>query len=59
MRNLEILSIALISIFCAAQGQIQLSLIHFNDFHARFEPISGGGGTCKPGDNEQGALKYI
>jgi len=38
----------------AALGQVQISLLHFNDFHARYEPITGGGGACKPGENEQG-----
>jgi 2',3'-cyclic-nucleotide 2'-phosphodiesterase (5'-nucleotidase family) len=48
--------LVLLAIFTlsTAEGQLKLSLLHFNDFHARFEPISATGGTCKPGDNEKG-----
>jgi 2',3'-cyclic-nucleotide 2'-phosphodiesterase (5'-nucleotidase family) len=51
------MSVALVVTLCAAQVQLEpitLSIIHFNDFHARFEPITANGGSCKPGDNEQG-----
>jgi len=58
MMKISLLSVALISAFCVVQGQVQLSLIHFNDFHARYEPTSGGGGSCKPGENEQGAYAF-
>jgi 2',3'-cyclic-nucleotide 2'-phosphodiesterase (5'-nucleotidase family) len=58
MMKISLFSVALISAFCVVQGQVQLSLIHFNDFHARYEPTSGGGGSCKPGANEQGAYAF-
>ncbi|KAF4521723.1 hypothetical protein B566_EDAN012171 [Ephemera danica] len=31
-----------------------LSVIHINDFHARFDPVSVYSGRCLPGDNEKG-----
>jgi 2',3'-cyclic-nucleotide 2'-phosphodiesterase (5'-nucleotidase family) len=31
---------------------IEISLIHINDFHARFEPVSSSSGTCLAGQEE-------
>lgn len=37
----------------AAVNPYELSIIHFNDFHARFEPVDAAtSGRCKPGDEE-------
>ncbi|XP_049854133.1 apyrase-like [Schistocerca gregaria] len=32
----------------AADGDFELHIVHLNDFHARFEPINSGGGSCSP-----------
>ncbi|KAF4521721.1 hypothetical protein B566_EDAN012169 [Ephemera danica] len=36
------------------QQPIEVSFIHLNDFHAKYEPISANTNLCKPGDNEKG-----
>ncbi|KAF4521722.1 hypothetical protein B566_EDAN012170 [Ephemera danica] len=36
------------------QQPFELSFIHLNDFHARFEPTSISSKVCPPGDNELG-----
>ncbi|WP_420558305.1 bifunctional metallophosphatase/5'-nucleotidase [Roseovarius sp.] len=38
----------------AAQAEYTLNILHTNDFHARFEPISKYNSTCAPEDNEAG-----
>lgn len=38
------------------QGQFELSIIHVNDIHAHYEPVSVTTGTCKEGENEQGEI---
>ncbi|KAA9008247.1 bifunctional metallophosphatase/5'-nucleotidase [Histidinibacterium aquaticum] len=38
----------------AAQAEFDLTILHTNDFHARFEPISAFDSTCAPEDNEAG-----
>lgn len=37
-----------------ALAQYQLTILHTNDFHARFEPISRFNGPCSVEDNEEG-----
>jgi len=37
-----------------AMAQYQLTILHTNDFHARFEPISKYNGPCSIEDNEAG-----
>lgn len=32
----------------------KFTLLHTNDMHARYDPISGNGGKCKSGDNASG-----
>lgn len=36
------------------QAQDRLTILHTNDFHARFEPINKYDSTCKPRDNAEG-----
>ena len=38
----------------SAQADYNLTLLHTNDFHARFEPISAFDSTCAPEDNTAG-----
>ncbi|MEY8841506.1 bifunctional UDP-sugar hydrolase/5'-nucleotidase [Cribrihabitans sp. XS_ASV171] len=38
----------------AAWAEFTLTILHTNDFHARFEPISKYDSTCKPEDNDAG-----
>ncbi|MDD9726356.1 bifunctional metallophosphatase/5'-nucleotidase [Roseovarius sp. SK2] len=38
----------------AAQADYTLNILHTNDFHARFEPISKYNSTCAPEDNDAG-----
>lgn len=38
----------------AAQAEYTLNILHTNDFHSRFEPISKYNSTCKPEDNDAG-----
>ncbi len=37
-----------------ALADYSLSILHFNDFHARFEPINRFDSTCKPEDDAEG-----
>ena len=37
-----------------AMADYDLTILHTNDFHARFEPISKYDGPCSSGDNEEG-----
>ncbi|XP_059478931.1 apyrase-like [Neocloeon triangulifer] len=46
--------LVLIGAISVSKAQISLSLLHFNDFHGRFEPVSIQTGVCQPGENEQG-----
>ena len=38
----------------AAVADFELTILHTNDFHDRFEPISGSDSTCAPEDNQAG-----
>ena len=38
----------------AASADYALTILHTNDFHARFEPISKYDSGCKPADNDEG-----
>ena len=38
----------------AASADFALTILHTNDFHARFEPISKYDSGCKPADNDEG-----
>ncbi|WP_432254648.1 bifunctional metallophosphatase/5'-nucleotidase [Limimaricola sp. AA108-03] len=38
----------------AAQAEYSLTILHTNDFHDRYEPISAFDSTCAPEDNEAG-----
>lgn len=38
----------------AAQADYQLTILHTNDFHARYEPISATDSTCSEGDAAEG-----
>ncbi|MBL9060398.1 MAG: multifunctional 2',3'-cyclic-nucleotide 2'-phosphodiesterase/5'-nucleotidase/3'-nucleotidase, partial [Mangrovicoccus sp.] len=38
----------------AAQAEFSLTILHTNDFHARFEPISKFDSTCPEADNAEG-----
>lgn len=38
----------------AGQADTTLTILHTNDFHARFEPISKYDSSCKPEDNVEG-----
>ncbi len=38
----------------AAAADYQITILHTNDFHARFEPISGSDSTCSAEDNDAG-----
>ncbi|PZX15236.1 5'-nucleotidase [Palleronia aestuarii] len=37
-----------------AAADYQITILHTNDFHARFEPITSSDGSCAPEDNEAG-----
>ncbi|XP_057652348.1 apyrase-like isoform X1 [Diorhabda carinulata] len=37
----------------------ELSVVHFNDFHARFDPINLGGNTCKTGEECIGGFSRL
>ena len=37
-----------------AWADYDLTILHTNDFHARFEPVSKYDGICKPEDNDEG-----
>ncbi len=39
----------------AAQAEMRLTILHTNDFHARFEPVNGFDSTCAAADNDAGA----
>ncbi|SFG97892.1 5'-nucleotidase [Palleronia marisminoris] len=45
-----------VAALCAgtAQADYSLTILHTNDFHDRFEPISAFDSTCAPEDNEAG-----
>ena len=53
---MRLISLALSGILSAtaAQADYTLNILHTNDFHARFEPISKYNSTCAPEDNEAG-----
>jgi 5'-nucleotidase/UDP-sugar diphosphatase len=38
----------------AALADFDLTILHTNDFHDRFEPITGSDNTCAPEDNQAG-----
>ncbi|MEM1129676.1 MAG: multifunctional 2',3'-cyclic-nucleotide 2'-phosphodiesterase/5'-nucleotidase/3'-nucleotidase, partial [Pseudomonadota bacterium] len=38
----------------AAWADFPLTILHTNDFHSRFEPISKDNGPCRPEDNAGG-----
>lgn len=38
----------------AAYADFSLTILHINDFHARFEPITGSNSNCSPEDNADG-----
>ena len=38
----------------SAQADFSLTVLHINDFHARFEPISKYEGGCSAEDNRKG-----
>ncbi|MEM7613527.1 MAG: bifunctional metallophosphatase/5'-nucleotidase [Pseudomonadota bacterium] len=50
---LTTLGLSLLSV--PALADYQLTILHTNDFHARFEPISGSDGPCAAADNAAGA----
>jgi 5'-nucleotidase len=37
-----------------AAAEYSLTILHTNDFHARFEPITSSDSTCSPADNAEG-----
>ncbi|MGS4946232.1 bifunctional metallophosphatase/5'-nucleotidase [Meridianimarinicoccus sp. RP-17] len=45
---------ALIAVTTAAQADFDLTILHTNDFHARFEPISAYDSGCSAEDNAAG-----
>ncbi|MGK7651840.1 bifunctional metallophosphatase/5'-nucleotidase [Roseovarius sp. B08] len=53
---MRFISLALSGILSAtaAQADYTLNILHTNDFHARFEPISKYNSTCAPEDNDAG-----
>ncbi|WP_417308239.1 bifunctional metallophosphatase/5'-nucleotidase [Devosia sp.] len=38
----------------AAQAEFTLNILHFNDFHSRFQPITGSGSDCSAEDDAAG-----
>jgi 5'-nucleotidase len=38
----------------AAAADYALTILHTNDFHARYEPVTGFDSTCGPEDNAKG-----
>jgi len=47
-------STAFVLIAWAAQADYALTILHTNDFHDRYEPITGNDNTCAPEDNVAG-----
>ena len=45
---------ALLLCATAAQADYSLTILHTNDFHDRFEPITGNDNTCSAEDNAAG-----
>lgn len=43
----------------AAAAPLQLQIVHLNDFHARFEPVSRTASACKEGDKCIGGLARV
>lgn len=54
LRSLLLASVALTSFTSAAQADYTLTVLHTNDFHARFEPISKYDSGCSAEDNTEG-----
>ena len=55
MRHLMTATAALALTTGMASAEYSLTILHTNDFHARFEPISEYDGPCAPEDNTAGA----
>ncbi|WP_050927478.1 bifunctional metallophosphatase/5'-nucleotidase [Aestuariivita boseongensis] len=53
-KSLMISASALMLSAAAAQADFTLTILHTNDFHARFEPINRFDSGCKPEDNTEG-----
>jgi len=53
MRSL-LLAVGISLLAAAASAEFELTVLHTNDFHARFEPINKYDSTCKPEDNIAG-----
>ena len=54
MLNRIALSALLATCASTAMADYTLTILHTNDFHARFEPINKYDSTCKPEDNAEG-----
>ena len=54
LQNLMLTVSSLVLSAGAAMADYSLTILHTNDFHARFEPISKYDGTCGAEDNEAG-----
>ncbi|WP_420023055.1 bifunctional metallophosphatase/5'-nucleotidase [Cereibacter azotoformans] len=55
MKSTLLASAALLALAAgAARADFALTILHTNDFHDRFEPISKNDSTCPPEDNEAG-----
>lgn len=38
----------------ATEDEFELSIIHINDFHAKYEPVSVWTGPCTRAENDEG-----
>ena len=54
MRHILSTAAGLALVAGAAQADFDLTILHTNDFHARFEPISAYDGPCAAEDNTAG-----
>jgi len=54
MKHALFATTALIAAATAAQADFELTILHTNDFHARFEPINRFDGGCSTEDNDAG-----
>ena len=54
MKRQLLTSAALCALAGTASADFSMTILHTNDFHDRYEPISGSNSTCAPEDNAAG-----
>ncbi len=54
LRSILLAGVAAVTLGSAAQADYSLTVLHTNDFHSRFEPVSKYNSGCSADDNEEG-----